>query len=236
MSSESKLALVTGANRGIGLATVRGLAEQGIQVIATARDMAAVDDLTALIDAGLPVSVAQLDVTSVASVQALAEQVTAEFGGVDILINNAGVALDKWQPALSLDIDVWRQTMEVNLYGPLRLCQALVPAMIARGYGRIVNVSSELGSLTDVQMGSSLAYRSSKTALNSLTALLACELKDHADILVNASCPGWVQTELGGEDAPLTTEQGADTTLWLATLPTGSASGGLYRERQTWPW
>lgn len=234
--SEIKTAIVTGANRGIGIETVRQLAARGIQVIATARSLDQTPALQAMAKEGLPVLVELVDISSSASVAALAERVLQEFGAVDILINNAGVALDKWVPALGLDIDVWRQTMEVNLYGALRMCQAFVPSMQTAGYGRIVNVSSELGSLTDIQMGSSLAYRSSKTALNSLTALLACELKDYPDILVNASCPGWVKTELGGEDAPLTPAQGADTTVWLATLPAGSASGGLYRERAVWPW
>ncbi|WP_372865599.1 SDR family NAD(P)-dependent oxidoreductase [Spongiibacter sp.] len=229
-------ALVTGANRGIGLETVRQLASRGIAVTGTSRSLSAAAGLQALIDEGLPVSIAELDVSSDASVAALAEQLLVSQGGVDILINNAGVALDKWQPALALDIELWRQTMEVNLYGALRLCQAFVPAMVAAGYGRIVNVSSELGSLSEVQLGSSLAYRSSKTALNALTALLACELAGHADVLVNASCPGWVRTELGGEDAPLSVAEGADTTVWLATLPAGSGSGGLYRQRRVWPW
>jgi NAD(P)-dependent dehydrogenase (short-subunit alcohol dehydrogenase family) len=231
-----KTALVTGANRGIGLETVRQLAEKGLHVIATVRSLSQAAELQALAIQGLPVSIELLDVSSQQSVDALAARVLAKHKVVDILVNNAGVAMDKWVPALKLDIDVWRQTMDVNLYGALRLCQAFVPAMIQAGFGRIVNVSSELGTLSDVQMGSSLAYRSSKTALNSLTVLLASELKDYPDILVNASCPGWVQTELGGEGAPLTTEQGADTTVWLATQPSGFNSGGLYRERAVWPW
>lgn len=234
--SEMKVAIVTGANRGIGLETARQLAKQGIYVIATVRSLTSAGELQAMAAEGLPVSVATVDVSSAASVKDFAEYVRENFERVDILINNAGVALDKWVSAMELDIDVWRQTMEVNLYGALRMCQAFVPAMKANGCGRIVNVSSELGSLTDMQMGSSVAYRSSKTALNSLTALLACELKDYPDILVNASCPGWVKTELGGDDAPLTPAQGADTTVWLATLPRGGASGGLYRERGVWPW
>jgi NAD(P)-dependent dehydrogenase (short-subunit alcohol dehydrogenase family) len=152
-------------------------------------------------------------------VKTFASHVYESVQTVDILVNNAGVALDKWVSAMESDIDVWRKTMEVNLYGALRMCQAFAPGMKAAAFGRIVNVSSELGSLTNMQMGSSVAYRSSKTALNSLTLLLARELKDHLETLVNASYPGWVKTELGGDDAPLTPAQGADTTVWLATLP-----------------
>jgi len=234
--SEMKTAIVTGANRGIGLETVRQLATRGICVIATVRALEHAGELEAMAADGLPVLIAVLDVSSAHSVKTFASHVYESVKTVDILINNAGVALDKWVTAMELDIDVWRQTMEVNLYGALRMCQAFVPGMKAAGYGRIVNVSSELGSLTDMQMGSSVAYRSSKTALNSMTKLLACELKEFPNILVNASCPGWVKTELGGEDAPLTPAQGADTSVWLATLPAGSGSGGLYRERDVWPW
>ena len=234
--SEMKTAIVTGANRGIGLETVRQLAEQDIRVIATVRALEHAEALRDMASQGLPVFVDVLDVSVDESVKSFATRVYESVETVDILINNAGVALDKWVPAMALDIEVWRQTMEVNLYGALRMCQAFVQGMQAAGYGRIVNVSSELGSLTNMQMGSSVAYRSSKTALNSLTALLACELTDFPDILVNASCPGWVKTELGGEDAPLSPAQGADTTVWLATLPAGSSSGGLYRERSVWPW
>ncbi|CAA0081311.1 Putative ketoacyl reductase [Zhongshania aliphaticivorans] len=230
-----KTALVTGANRGIGLETVRQLAIKGIHVFATVRSLSSAEQLHKLIEQGLSVTVVQLDVCSQESVDTLAARLLSEHVKIDILINNAGVALDQWVPALELDIDLWRQTMEVNLYGALRLCQAFIPAMIADGSGRIVNVSSELGSLQDVQLGSTLAYRSSKTALNSLTALLACELKVYPDILVNASCPGWVKTALGGDDAPLSVAEGADTTVWLATLASGQ-SGGLYRERKIWPW
>lgn len=234
--SKPKTAIVTGANRGIGLETVRQLVAQNIRVIATVRSLADAEALRDMARQGLPVFVDVLDVSSTDSVKGFAERVHESVEAVDILINNAGVALDKWVPALELDIDVWRQTMEVNLYGVLRMCQAFVPGMKKVGHGRVVNVSSELGSLTGMSVGSSVAYRSSKTALNSLTALLACELKDYPDVLVNASCPGWVKTELGGADAPLTPAQGADTAVWLATLPAGIGSGGLYRKRGVWPW
>ena len=235
MTSENttnKVALVTGANRGIGLEIARQLLDKGMRVIATSRSGDRIDEL-----AGFEhVDVQVLNVGDDSSVKRLADYVEQQYGGLDVLINNAGIALDKWVPALSLKLDDYRATMETNLYGVLRCCQAFVPMMQRRGSGRVVNLSSELGSLTDVQMGSSLAYRSSKTALNSLTALLACELKDFLDILVNASCPGWVRTELGGDDAPLSVAEGADTAVWLATLPAGGPSGGLFRERAPYPW
>lgn len=226
------MALVTGGNRGIGLDIARQLQQQNMQVIATRRaDSAAVDTEAVL---GLDSQI--LDVSDHASVTKLAAYIKQTYGRLDVLVNNAGIALDKWVPALSLSIDDYRATMETNLYGVLRCCQAFVPMMQAQKSGRVVNLSSELGTLTDVQWGSSLAYRSSKTALNSLTALLACELKDYPNILVNASCPGWVRTELGGDDAPLSVAEGADTAVWLATLPAGGPTGGLFRERAPYPW
>jgi NAD(P)-dependent dehydrogenase (short-subunit alcohol dehydrogenase family) len=230
--SAKKVALVTGGNRGIGLDIARQLQQQNMQVIATRRaDSAAVDTEAVL---GLDSQI--LDVSDHASVTKLAAYIKQTYGRLDVLVNNAGIALDKWVPALSLSIDDYRATMETNLYGVLRCCQAFVPMMQAQKSGRVVNLSSELGTLTDVQWGSSLAYRSSKTALNSLTALLACELKDYPNILVNASCPGWVRTELGGDDAPLSVAEGADTAVWLATLPAGGPTGGLFRERAPYPW
>lgn len=230
--SANTVALVTGANRGIGLEIARQLLAQGMQVIATRREGGTIEALSAF----AAVDVQALDVCDADSVRQLARYVEKTYGRLDVLVNNAGIALDKWVPALSLDVDLYRATMETNLYGVLRCCQAFVPMMQKQKSGRVVNLSSELGSLTDVQMGSSLAYRSSKTALNSLTALLACELKDYPDILVNASCPGWVRTELGGDDAPLSVAEGADTAVWLATLPSGGPSGGLFRERAPYPW
>ncbi len=230
------IAIVTGANRGIGLAITRQLAEQGIHVVATARVPERAEALHALTEQGLPVEVQALEVTEPASVDGLRDYMQERHGGVDILVNNAGIALDKWRSFFELDVDTFQQTLDTNLYGVLRCCQAFVPMMQARGYGRVVNISSELASLTDMQMGSTVAYRSSKTALNALTVLLARELAEYPDILVNAACPGWVKTELGGDDAPLSTDEGADTAVWLATLPVGAASGGLYRERQPYPW
>lgn len=231
------VALVTGGNRGIGLAIATALARQGLRVTVGARRAedgeAAVAGLAAQ---GLKTSWLQLDVADeVSRAQAAAELLRRE-GRVDVLVNNAGVALDKWVPAQQLGLDALRATMETNLYGPLRLCQLLLPAMRAQGYGRIVNLSSELGSLEKCGMGGSAAYRISKTALNMLTRLLALELKDQPNILVNAAAPGWVKTELGGMDAPRTPEEGARTPVWLATLPEGGPSGGFFRDREPYPW
>jgi NAD(P)-dependent dehydrogenase (short-subunit alcohol dehydrogenase family) len=128
----------------------------------------------------------------------------------------------------------WRDTLETNLIGPLLLAQVLVPLMKRNGYGRIVNVSSGQGQLSDMGVGTP-AYRVSKTALNALTRTLAAELKG-SGILVNSMCPGWVRTDMGGAGAPRTVEQGADTAVWLATLPDDGPSGGFFRDRRPIPW
>lgn len=235
--STPRVALVTGGNRGIGLAIATQLAARGIQVVIGARRLERGESAAAGIrqQGGVAEAVA-LDVTDHTSrTQAVAE-VLRRQSRIDILVNNAGVALDKWVPTAALDLDVLRATMETNLYAPLHLTQLVLPAMRAQAYGRIVNLSSELGSLAASQMGSSAAYRMSKTALNMLTRLLALELKDAPDVLVNAAAPGWVKTELGGDDAPRTTEEGAKTPVWLATLPAGGPTGGFFKDEQAYPW
>jgi len=234
MSPTKRVAVVTGANRGIGFETCRQLAKKGIQVILTSRDRAngeaAVEKLQA---EGLDVSYHPLDVTDSDSVQRLAEFIKSEFGQLDILVNNAGVLLDSSDTVLSTKIDTLRQTMDTNLYAPLLLCQALIPLM-KHNYGRVVNVSSGAGQLSDMTSGYP-SYRISKTALNALTRILANELKG-TNILVNSVCPGWVKTDMGGANAPRTPEQGADTIVWLATLPDNGPTSGFFRDRQPIPW
>lgn len=233
----ARVALVTGGNRGIGLATAAQLGALGLRVVIGARRRsdgeAAVAQLAA---GGAQAGWIELDVADEAGRVRAVETVLAREGRCDILVNNAGVALDKWVPAAQLELDVLRATLETNLYGPLRLCQLVLPAMRAQKHGRIVNLSSELGSLEKSSTGGSAAYRVSKTALNMLTRLLALELKDEPDILVNAAAPGWVKTELGGAAAPLTPEQGAKTPVWLATLPAGGPSGGFFKDCEPYPW
>ncbi len=232
-----QVALVTGGNRGIGLAISRQLSQLGLHVVIGARDpqqgAAAVAELA---ESGLRSSWLALDVADEISRQRAVAELLERTGRIDILVNNAGVALDKWVPTQDLELDVLRATMETNLYAPLRLCQLVLPSMRTRNYGRIVNLSSELGSLAECTLGSSAAYRISKTALNMLTRLLALELKDFPDILINAAAPGWVQTELGGEDAPRSPDEGAETPVWLATLPAGGPSGGFFRDQVAFPW
>lgn len=231
----SHLALVTGANRGIGFEICRQLAGRGIRVLLTARDERKGRQAAPRLQRdGADVQVHQLDVTDEESRRRLARFVEDECGGVDILVNNAGVYPDEDVPGLTIDLDTVRRTMEVNAYGPLRLCQLLIPLMRRRRYGRIVNVSSGAGSLTEMT-GGTLAYRVSKASLNAITRILADEVRG-SGILVNAVCPGWVRTEMGGRSAPRSVEEGADTAIFLATLPANGPTGGFFRDRKPIPW
>jgi len=234
--SNAKIAVVTGGNRGIGFETCRQLAKQGLHVVLTSREpekgQRAVETLSS---EGLNVTHHPLTVTDTDSVAQLAAFLQDEFGRVDALVNNAGVYLDaEGSSVFEAEIDTLRQTLETNVYAPLQLAQAIVPMMRQQNYGRIVNVSSGMGQLTQMG-GGAPGYRLSKTALNALTRILAAELEG-TNILVNSVCPGWVRTDMGGESAPRSPEQGADTIVWLATLPDGSPTGGFFRDRAPIPW
>jgi len=228
-----RVALVSGANRGIGLEVSRRLGAEGMTVLVGARDEAKAGEAADSIS-GYDVQPRVLDVADESSVVGLAESVEREFGRLDVLVNNAGVALDKGQQGESVGLDVVRETLEVNLLGAWRLSQAAIPLMRRNGYGRIVNVSSGLGALEDMG-GGAPAYRVSKTSLNALTRILASELRG-TGILVNSVCPGWVQTGMGGSVAPRPVEEGAETPVWAATLPAGGPTGGFFRDRTSISW
>ena len=231
-----RIAVVTGGNRGIGLEICRQLGRAGLRVVLTARD----DGKGKTAAAGLAkdrieVESRPLDVTSDASIKTFASWLNDACGRCDVLVNNAGVMLDpRGSRVLDATVDTFRATLETNLLGPLRLIKALAPFMKKSGYGRIVNVSSGQGQLADMGVGTP-AYRVSKTALNALTRTLAADLHG-SGILVNAMCPGWVRTDMGGASAPRSVEQGADTAVWLATLPENGPSGGFFRDRKPIPW
>lgn len=239
MNSATHIMLVTGANRGIGLETCKQLATLGHKVILSARDetkgKAAASRLQ---DRNLDVVFHRLDVTEPASIETLSAFIDSEFGRLDALVNNAGVFLDSsgssgdGASVFQTHIDLVRETMETNVYGPMRLTQALLPLM--HGEGRIVNVSSGMGQLAEMN-GHYPGYRLSKTALNALTRILADELKG-TNIKVNSVCPGWVKTDMGGPNAQRPVEKGAETIVWLATLSQDGPSGGFFRDKQPIPW
>lgn len=230
-----RIALVTGGNRGIGFAVCKGLAQVGLKVILGSRDEAKGEEaVKALGKQGFSVDTHQLDVTDTGNISAIEEYITKQFGRLDVLINNAAVHLDKGQSFVNIPVEVVHQTFEVNLYGALRLCQAFIPMMRKQKYGRVVNVSSNMGSLSQMSERS-VAYRTSKAAINALTRVIASEVKGH-NIKVNSMSPGWVRTDMGGPSAPRSPEEGADTILWLATLPDDGPTGGFFKDREPIPW
>lgn len=241
MTEEQKIAIITGANRGLGFETCRQLANQGVKVILTSRSAdegnAAAQSLQAQ---DLEVIFHALDVTDQTSVYRLADWVTKQFKRLDILVNNAGIFLDTsgadgtGASVFNTDIDLIRNTLETNTYGALRVMQALIPLMQRRKRGNVVNVSSGMGQLSAMN-GNYPGYRLSKTALNALTRIFADELKD-TQIKINSVCPGWVRTDMGGPNAERSIEKGAETIVWLATLPQDGPSGGFFRDKVPISW
>lgn len=231
---EGGIAIVTGANRGIGLEVVRQLAQQGMTVILGSRDPQNGKTAAArLSDEGLQVLPRQLDVTNSDSIAQLTAQVDQEFGKIDVLVNNAGILYDTWQQPSTADLDTVQEAFNTNTLGPWRMCSAFVPLLRRSQHGRIVNVSSGAGSIAS--MGNSTpAYSVSKAALNALTRTLAAELKD-AGILVNAICPGWVATDMGGSGGRPVTD-GAASVVWAVMLPDDGPTGGFFRDGKPLPW
>jgi NAD(P)-dependent dehydrogenase (short-subunit alcohol dehydrogenase family) len=236
MAHTARIAVVSGANRGIGFEICRQLARKGVTVVLTSRSAAkGRAAVKALQEEGNTVDYHVLDVTNAVGIKALAAHVAKRHGRLDVLVNNAGVLLDPQGSRVpDSRTQTYHSTLETNFFGPLLLTQALLPLMHKNGYGRIVNLSSGLAQLDGMGAGSP-AYRISKTALNALTATLAAELSG-SGILVNAVCPGWVRTAMGGPNAPVSVEQGADTAVWLATLPDDGPNGGYFKERKLISW
>ena len=233
---DKRLAVVTGANKGIGFEVSRQLARKGLRVVLTSRDEArGAKALAILRKEGLDVLHHELDVSDRNSVAAIAKYLEREHDRVDVLVNNAGIMLGSYQTSvLDEEESLFRDTLETNFYGALRMSQALVPLMRKHRYGRVVNLSSGLGQLEEMGDGVS-AYRVSKTALNALTRMLATAAADD-NILVNSMCPGWVRTDMGGENAERGVEKGAETAVWLAMLPHDGPSGGFFRDKKPISW
>ena len=235
MSSEAsaKVALISGANRGLGLEVARQLGRLGYGIGLGARDVAkGVASAETLKSDGINVVVVELDVTSDQSVEEAVEKTAEHFGRLDVLVNNAGINYDTYHRALTADLDDVHETFETNFFGAWRLAKAAVPFLRKSGQGRIVNVSSGAGMLADIGEGTP-GYSISKAALNALTCVLAGELRRDR-ILVNSVCPGWTATDMGGGGRPI--PEGAEGIVWAATLPDDGPTGGFFRDKQKLPW
>ena len=230
----ARLALITGANRGIGFEIARQLAAQGVRVVISARD--AVNGQQAARTLGVESAV--LDVTSDESIKLAVRQVEQLQGPIDILVNNAAVLIDGpggfSSSLFEMTAETARLTWETNVLGPARLIQAIVPGMKALGFGRVVNLSSRAGQLE--HMGSGFpAYRMSKAALNALTQIAAAEIGD-GNIKINAMCPGWCRTDMGGPGADRAASKGAKTAVWLVMLSSDGPSGRFFHDQKEIAW
>ena len=234
-SAGPRVALVTGANRGIGLETSAQLLAAGLHVVLAGRDDGALERARRGVDpAGRRAMTVRMDVTDVASIQNAQRAVTTRFGRVDVLVNNAAVLLFEDEDVLSIPADGYRRTFDATVFGAIEVCRVFAPEMARAGYGRIVNVSSGAGQLSTMSTYAP-AYSMSKAALNAFTRILANTYRG-AGVLVNAVDPGWVRTDMGGPSAPRSPQEGAETIVWLATLPDGGPTGGFFRDRRPIPW
>ena len=240
--AEQKVALVTGANKGIGKEIARQLGARGMTVLVGARDQGRGEEAAAeLRQDGIAAQSIALDVTDQGSIDAAARQIESNYGRLDVLVNNAGIALDRVPPS-QLDMETLRRTYDTNVFGVFAVTKAMLPLLKKSEAGRIVNMSSGLGSLThhsnlngafaDVNL---LAYNSSKTALNAVTVQFAVDLKD-TGIKVNAADPGYVATDLNQHRGTRTVQQGATAAVRLATLPSDGPTAGYFNEDGVVPW
>ncbi|WP_026376249.1 SDR family NAD(P)-dependent oxidoreductase [Aestuariibacter salexigens] len=227
----TKCALITGGNRGIGLAIVDGLSKLGYKVLLGARDTEHAEQALTHIPSQ-DVHVVDMDLASEQSIADHFSRAVATYGDIDILINNAGINLD--EPFLGSNMQKMQESMQVHVLAPMQLTKLTLPGMLERNFGRIVNLSSGYGSFYEGLAGP-LNYSTSKAALNALTVTSA-KTVENTNVKINAMCPGWVHTRMGGKDAPRTPEQGADTAIWLACIPEDGPNGMFFRDRTPIKW
>ena len=244
-----KIAFITGGNRGIGFQTAIELKDAGAKVVIGSRDLAQGEQAVAkLRAAGVDADVLQFDITTAADAQAAYDYFNSHYGHLDILVNNAGIAAGVFPGtgpehyATQVSADLLHKVFETNFFAQVALTNALLPLLRKSAAGRIVNLSSILGSLTlhadpksPIYHAKSFAYDASKTALNAYTVHLAYELRD-TKIKVNSAHPGWVKTDMGGEQAPMELSEGAKTSAALATLPDDGPTGGYFHLGKPLPW
>jgi NAD(P)-dependent dehydrogenase (short-subunit alcohol dehydrogenase family) len=231
---KTKVALVTGANRGMGLASSRKLAELGYKVIMLGRNEAELkSEVNKLKDLHYLAEAFMCDVGDEKDIQRLISYISQKYESIDVLINNAGIYVEEGD-IFSADEKVMRKTFETNTIGPFNLMKGLIPLMIKKGHGRVVNVSSGLGSFEGAS-GNCPSYCLSKVSLNMLTNLFAAEVQG-TDVLVNSICPGWVKTDMGGPNATRTIEEGIYGIIWAATLEEDGPNGGFFRDGKPVDW
>ena len=231
--AQERVAIVTGANRGIGLEVTRQLADLGYTVVLGSRDLGKGEAAAKKLQVGDRVMARRLDVTEQSTIDRLRDEIATTFGSVHVLVNNAAIHYDTWENAAEADLRTVQEALDTNLFGAWRMCQAFIPLLRKSKHGRIVNVSSEAGSLASMGAGAP-AYAVSKVALNALTRMLAAELRRDR-ILINSVCPGWVATDMGGPGGRPVRE-GAASIVWAVELPDGGPTGGFFRDGRPVPW
>jgi len=234
LKSDRYVAIVTGGNRGIGYEICKELANVGCNVVLTSRNEEDGERAVAKLHAGNNIVYRKLDVTDSKEIVSLRDWIQKTYGRVDILINNAGVYLDEGVSVFDVDEKTVEDTLEVNFYGAFHMCRAFVPIMRQNGYGRIVNISSGYGAMSEMG-GNVAAYRISKVALNALTLIMASELGD-GNIKVNAVCPGWVRTDMGGGMAPISPQAAAKDIVHFALIDAMGPTGSFFRHKKPIQW
>ncbi|RPK06083.1 SDR family oxidoreductase [Priestia endophytica] len=235
MSKDMKVALVTGGNRGIGYELVRQLALNGFKVILASRDPEMGHEAAQkLKESNLDVSFVGMDIGNQESIRQGAIAVSDRYGRLDVLINNAGVYLDENEKLLNMEPSVLEKTMTTNFFGAYHVIRSFIPLMQQHGYGRIINISSEYGAMSEMSSSGVGAYKLSKLSLNGLTQLVAAEI--NGDIKINAVDPGWVSTDMGGPSAPRTPKQAARSILWLATIGAEGPNGVFFKDGKRIDW
>jgi NAD(P)-dependent dehydrogenase (short-subunit alcohol dehydrogenase family) len=234
LNSDRHVAIVTGGNRGIGHEICKELSKAGCNVVLTSRNEEEGRRAVAKLHHNDTVAYRRLDVTDSKDIASLRDWILKTYGRVDILINNAGVYLDEGVSVFDVDENIMQDTIAVNFYGSFHMCRAFVPIMRQNGYGRIVNVSSGYGAMSEMG-GYVAAYRISKAALNALTLIMANELRD-GNIKVNAVCPGWIRTDMGGSMAPISPEAAAKDIVHFALIDAKGPTGGFFRHKKLIQW
>jgi NAD(P)-dependent dehydrogenase (short-subunit alcohol dehydrogenase family) len=234
LNPDRLVAIVTGGNRGIGHEICKELSKAGCNVVLTSRNEEEGRRAVAKLHQYDNVAYRRLDVTDSKDIASLRDWILKTYGRVDILINNAGVYLDEGVSVFDVDENLMQDTIAVNFYGAFHMCRAFVPIMRQNGYGRIVNVSSGYGAMSEMG-GYVAAYRISKAALNALTLIMANELRN-GNIKVNAVCPGWVRTDMGGSMAPISSEAAAKDIVHFALVDANGPTGGFFRHKKPIQW